>query len=232
MAIHGGQSPSPFPQPRTALERMLAVTYKAVALLLLVLLHLSLTTRFQRAASCIAATLFVIIETVWTTIAHEDPVSGAVSIRGWTGRMGHSSFAQFWANVMYTPILLFYYRSQIDNPFVRVLLFPLNIWLLEIVEGYVLMFLFGRNVAWEYRGRDAYFHGNIKLQYFLPWLGLGAVVEALWEKGLMPLTNALAAGSDNLSIFLLIAVVLTVAHSPRMGIAGILKSLTGDGFSS
>ena len=42
------------------------------------------------------------------------------------------------------------------------------------------MLLFGRNVAWTYEGPDAWFHGNVKTGYLVPWLGLGAAVELGW----------------------------------------------------
>ena len=79
-----------------------------------------------------------------------------------TCRVGHTTWHQFWANVLYTPILLFAYRTTLpDVPLLRVALFPLNVWLLEVVEGYALMFLFdGRNPAWTYTTDDAYFHGG------------------------------------------------------------------------
>ena len=64
----------------------------------------------------------------------------------------------------------------------RALLFPLNIWALEIVEGYALIYLYGYNPAWEYRGDDALFHGTIKLSYWRYWLPMGLVLEyLLWN---------------------------------------------------
>jgi hypothetical protein len=192
------------------------------------------TSPLERVGGCLGASLFVVIETCWTTIAHEDTVTGVVSLRGpsqWH-KLGHSSFAQFWVNVLFTPALLFCYRSMIDNPYLRVALFPFNVWCLEIVEGYLIMFIFGRNVAWEYKGADAFFHGNIKAQYVFPWLGLGLLVEFIWDRAFLPLAESLLGDESFLVVAGVVAVVLTAAYSPRMGIAGVLKSLSGADFSS
>ncbi len=37
-------------------------------------------------------------------------------------------------------------------PWVRIVLFPLNIWALELLEGFSLRCIFGFNPAWEYHG--------------------------------------------------------------------------------
>ena len=61
------------------------------------------------------------------------------------------------------------------------MLFPLNIWVMEIIQGYGLVWIFGRNVAWSYKGYpDAMFHGNIRTNYLIPWMGLGLGLELLW----------------------------------------------------
>ena len=77
----------------------------------------------------------------------QDPATGGVSLSFKPDKLGHSSFAQFWSNVIWTPMIMHGYRSLVTNPYLRVALFPLNIWWLEIVEGYIIMFIFGRNVA-------------------------------------------------------------------------------------
>ena len=48
---------------------------------------------------------------------------------------------------------------------VRVVGFPLTVWLLEIVEGYLLIAVYGHNPAWTYTTPDAMFHGNIRTGY-------------------------------------------------------------------
>jgi hypothetical protein len=56
---------------------------------------------------------------------------------------------------------------------------PIYIWTVEIVEGYLIMFLFdGKNIAWEYSGSDALFDGNIKIAHCKLWWVLGAGMYA------------------------------------------------------
>ena len=187
--------------------------------------YCELTTPLHRAGAVIGAFLFVVIETFWITITTEDD-AGNVKITGWTGELGHSSYAQFWSNVIFTPLILFLYRAVVTHPFLRVILFPVNIWLLEIIEGYVIMFLFGRNVAWEYRGTDAFFHGNIKLGYTIPWVSLGGVVELAWEPVIYPLAVWLEQSGMTVSV-LMLAGGVTLLCSPQMGVKGVWYSLQG-----
>ena len=117
------------------------------------------TSLLERGVAVIAATAFAGIETTWTTLTQTLPDGRVVAATWRSARLGHSSFCQFWANVLYTPILLFVYRAVVRHAALRVVLFPLNVWALEVIEGYAIMFLFsGRNVAWTYSGKDAYFH--------------------------------------------------------------------------
>ena len=110
------------------------------------------------------------------------------------------------------------------------ILFPLNIWLLEIIEGYIIMFLFGKNIAWEYRGHDAFCHGNIKLGYAAPWIALGLVVELAWHPMILPLATELAT-SGMTGPVLALAALVTLRYSPRMGLRGVWSSLQGTGES-
>jgi len=234
MTLRAAPSPSPFWQPSTPSTCLLAILYKTVFLLGLIWLHVELTTPTHRAAACLTALAFVGIETTWTTISSEDS-SGAVSIQHpakWLSNIGHSSFAQFWSNVVFAPLIMHGYRSLLAGttlPFrlARVALFPFNIWGLEIVEGYVIMMVFGRNVAWEYTGRDAWFHGNVKGDYWLPWLGLGAVVELLWEpvieRGIEEATRSGVA-----PYVLGVAAGVTAGVAPRMSMGAIWRAVRGE----
>ena len=44
--------------------------------------------------------------------------------------------------------------------------------------------------AWEYKGDHAFLHGNINLQYTLPWILLGLIVEVTWSPLIVPLGEA------------------------------------------
>merc|ERR1712108_60067 len=58
----------------------------------------------------------------------------------------------------------------------RILCFPLNIWLLEIVQHEVFKFLFGFNPAWDYTGAPGSMcDGAINLAHAKLWLVLGYI---------------------------------------------------------
>ncbi|TPX77697.1 hypothetical protein CcCBS67573_g01041 [Chytriomyces confervae] len=64
----------------------------------------------------------------------------------------------------------------------RVLMFPLLVWGLEVVEGFVLIGMYGWNPAWIYSGDNAYLLGTIHLGHGKFWLLLGGLMEAgLWS---------------------------------------------------
>jgi hypothetical protein len=137
--------------------------------------------------------------------------------------LGHSSFAQWWMNILYCPFLIFFYREVITSQLLRVVLFPFNIWLLEIVQGYFLQYLFGTNPAWEYRGWDALFHNNIKLQYYPIWFPLGIVIEVLFNYDIVDMLAAEAF--PYVEQVLTFAIAATLCFSPCMSIFALIESL-------
>lgn len=93
----------------------------------------------------------------------------------------YTSFAQFWANLLYLPILLDGYFALIGSPLLCTLLFPFNVWLLEIVEGHLIIWIYGHNVAWCYLDYDdCYCNGCIRLGHAIFWIGLGATVCVIY----------------------------------------------------
>ena len=88
----------------------------------------------------------------------------------------YTSAAQFGANLLYIPVLLDWYAWFFyPFPAAYVLLFPLNIWILEIVEEWLIIrVVFGRNVAWTYKDySDEYLNGCIRLGHAFGWWSLG-----------------------------------------------------------
>ena len=71
------------------------------------------------------------------------------------GKGFHSTFAQFWCNVWSHPLisdLIFLTLLPNSSSLVRVGIFPLVIWALELTQSVVLRSVYGRNVAWDYTG--------------------------------------------------------------------------------
>ena len=123
-----------------------------------------------RARSLAAALIYSIIEFTFTFGERGKP---------------YTSAAQFAANLVYTPVLLDVYGSVIldggYHPLWYVLLFPLNIWVLEVVEGTAIMaFYQGFNVAWAYTDyRDSHCRGLVRAGHAWWWFGLGATCWVL-----------------------------------------------------
>ncbi|KAI8816957.1 uncharacterized protein EV422DRAFT_571262 [Fimicolochytrium jonesii] len=165
--------------PSTARESWPVLGYPLV--IALVYAWYNYLTLDAKLRTIVAAVAFAGIEYNFysTTI---ETVDGDILLRPFDPRCrkGHTTWHQFFANIIFTPLLLDIYFAVVPTWPLRVLLFPFNVWLLEIVEGYVLMYLYGYNPAWTYRGTDAYFHNNIKLGYWYFWLGLGAAVELIF----------------------------------------------------
>mmetsp|Transcript_28688 Transcript_28688/g.54167 ORF Transcript_28688/g.54167 Transcript_28688/m.54167 type:complete len:224 (+) Transcript_28688:133-804(+) len=97
----------------------------------------------------------------------------------------YTSFGQFFANLLYIPLLLDGYPFFLSllpqlfpPPYLFVLLYPLNIWFLEIVEEiFLIKTIYGRNVAWIYEDySDEYLEGCIRIGHAPVWWALGAGV--------------------------------------------------------
>ncbi|KAL6063810.1 ARID domain-containing protein [Balamuthia mandrillaris] len=97
--------------------------------------------------------------------------SSRLSLRHITEK-GDTTWEQFWMNVFWNPIGTHLYRAMFSSVVVRLLLFPFNVWLAEILGGYFLSRIWKRR-AWHYTGRWAFFDGNITLAYAPFWLLLG-----------------------------------------------------------
>ena len=95
--------------------------------------------------------------------------------------------------MLYLPVLLDVYGSFLDeNMLLYILLFPLNIWLLEVVEGHLIMWTYGHNVAWCYLDyADCALNGCVRLAHAVCWLLLGSIL-AHWYPPLVVYTDELA----------------------------------------
>ena len=62
----------------------------------------------------------------------------------------------------------------------RLLLYPVFVWIIDVIWGALLYHGFNETRAWHYRGRWAYLNGFIRLDFYLPWIGLGALAELIF----------------------------------------------------
>jgi len=146
----------------------------------------STTTKLE--AITMAAT-YSFIEFSWYTFTimneHHVVLIAPLSVRG---RNGFTSVEQFILNVLYIPIALHCYCALFEYPnlpwilqnisaLVRTMCFPFNIWLLEIVQNWILRFLYGFNPAWDYTGAPgSRFGGAINVAHWKLWVALGTVL--------------------------------------------------------
>jgi hypothetical protein len=102
------------------------------------------------------------------------------------GKPFHSTFAQFWNNIWSHPLIADIYFTGIlsdSGPVVRIALYPLVIWGLELVQCTVLKSVYGRNIAWDYTGnRFSRFGGAIDLGMAIEWWLLGAAMEFIYAR--------------------------------------------------
>jgi len=93
----------------------------------------------------------------------------------------YTTSSQWFLNVLYLPAMFKFFFPFVDHSIVLfTLTFPFQVWLLEIIQGYFLIWLYGHNVAWSYAGDNVYFHGNIKLTMYHWWALLGLVIIVGW----------------------------------------------------
>ena len=101
------------------------------------------------------------------THIHVNTPANAVPHRFTFGERGapYTSVAQYWANLIYSPILLVAYGRYLrDHHVLYVFLFPVNVWVLEVIVQALITAVHGRNVAWTYLDyADSYFDGAIRI---------------------------------------------------------------------
>ncbi len=104
------------------------------------------------------------------------------------------------------PILLRLYPAALASfglsaPVYFVLLYPLNIWILEILQHiFILVPIWGRNVAWCYLDyADELLDGVIRLGHAPAWWALGTAV--LMGKGPLEMLVQKAIGSADFKLW-------------------------------
>ena len=145
----------------------------------LVIVTLSHTTYEMKVHGVVTSLSFSVIEYLYT---YKD-----------TGR-GKTTFEQVFINMLTLPVALKLFRvltDQILFPYVarwawteyaiRIALFPILVWFVELWEAFVLWLLFGYNPAWDYSKSSAsLFWGAIDYRMWVDWMTLGITMEAIY----------------------------------------------------
>merc|ERR1712137_865288 len=154
----------------------------------LTLIWISLTHSQTKLECFICSLTYSFIEWTWYTFTHQkDGVVRLVPF-GHRGRPGFTSVEQFIGNLLYLPIGMHGYLElfpveglepySICMTILRISLFPINIWLLEIIQDGIMKLLLGFNPAWNYSGcKGSMFGGAINLNHWKLWIILGVLAS-------------------------------------------------------
>lgn len=89
-----------------------------------------------------------------------------------------TTWQQFFVNVLWLPVTLCLYNAWLaESVWVRLLLYPVNLWAHEVITGYYLHWALGENRAWLYEGPWTYFRGQISLVCAPRWWVVGCLQE-------------------------------------------------------
>ncbi len=146
------------------------------------------TSANDKMLGMLGAVAFAPTEFMFYMLTIEDAPTATVrlAVSTFPNRAGHTTLAQFMANVVVLPFLLPRLLAwTMPSGLLFAVSFPLFVWAVEVCEGFVLITVCGHNPAWFYYGRDALLWGTIKLGYFRHWLmaglALAPIVPALWQ---------------------------------------------------
>ncbi|AYV79556.1 MAG: hypothetical protein Faunusvirus22_7 [Faunusvirus sp.] len=146
-------------------KQMYSLKSKLISLITILTIWLLFLTR-ERLYLCIfGASFYAIIELLWYK---------------YNEKKYFTTVEQYIGNVIYMPVMIDLYIYMICDRNMRIVLFPINCWLFEIIFGYYLIYLFRHNKAWRYNDAYTLFHGNVSLACFPRWILLGIVVEIIY----------------------------------------------------
>lgn len=126
---------------------------------------------------------FALIEFTFTSLVKEDE---AGHVRFAPHGKGHTTWAMVPGSIlggMYGIEPFYLYVRPFADPWwnlaLRLALWPVLIWLIEIVWGWLLFHGCNGTRAWHYKGHGARLNGTVKLSFYPHWVGLGLLVEAI-----------------------------------------------------
>lgn len=91
----------------------------------------------------------------------------------------YTTFTQFIITFCYSPFII-YHKKLIKSKFIQYLLFPLNIYLCEIIFGNLLLYYDYR--AWHYTDNLALFNNTITIYYYPVWILLYFIENLFYNR--------------------------------------------------
>lgn len=86
-----------------------------------------------------------------------------------------TTVAQTAITFLWTPVILYHFEI-IENNTIKILLFPINIWICELLFGNLLLYFFNYR-AWYYNDELALINGTISLSFIHYWVSLGFLIN-------------------------------------------------------
>ena len=186
--MSGGFGPPPRSSSfQTEIEKLISGSpRKAICLLLVLCYWLIAVPSMNKLVGVVFASVFSVCEYWFVRLdISPDPNNPVESLNCYT------TPEQWFAHAFWFPILYPIYRFIVPQYWIQfsIINFDINMnlcspslaflfaWVLEILEGYCLIFLFGFNRAWQYFGNDAFFDGTIKLGHGVFWIILGFFID-------------------------------------------------------
>ena len=82
---------------------------------------------------------------------------------------------QFFLNFVWSPVMIHGYEMLIKNRYLKIILFPVNVWITEILMGVFMKEIIGYRI-WEYTDAMALVDNHITLSYYFHWFAIGILV--------------------------------------------------------
>jgi hypothetical protein len=149
------------------------ISIKNVSLLFIIGLWIICVSENIKIFSFILSTGFATIEYIFTGFTHKN----YLDINDFQLRECKTSYLQFYGNLYYTPLLIIC-NDMWNNTVISILIFPFNVWLLEIVMGFYILWTFNKRV-WLYSDNQSYFNGMITLNYYYYWIFCGILFNVV-----------------------------------------------------
>ncbi len=121
---------------------------------------------------------FALVETLFRCLTDED-ADGTVRFR--PNLAGRTTWAMVPGSMLGGLYVLEPFHGLVQDRLLRLFLWPLPIWLIEVLWGAFLFYGCNGTRAWHYRGAGARLNGFVKLTYYPLWLGLGAILDAFYD---------------------------------------------------
>ena len=92
-----------------------------------------------------------------------------------------TSKEQFLMNMIFIPFMVEEYNRIFSSFRFSPLLYPVNVWLFELIMGHFMIIYLGKNPAWSYHGEYSKFNGQIDLECYFRWVFLGVLQDFLYH---------------------------------------------------